>query len=69
MTVASFTEKLRQQFFRILVCDFSKLIRFQDGSNVSVEIDPSSNRLQLLKPFDRWDGNDFEDMLILIKVC
>lgn len=27
-----------------------------------------SNRLQLLSPFDKWDGKDLEDMTILIKV-
>ena len=27
-----------------------------------------SNRLQLLTPFDKWDGKDLEDMTILIKV-
>lgn len=29
---------------------------------------PSSNRLQLLEPFDKWHGKDLEDMRILIKV-
>jgi aconitate hydratase len=33
----------------------------------SVIVDPSSDRLQLLTPFDRWDGHDFEGMPILIK--
>ena len=41
----------------------------KDGSSVSVDVDPKSQRLQLLSPFDRWDGKDLEDMLILIKVC
>ena len=27
-----------------------------------------SNRLQLLTPFDKWDGNDIEDAPVLIKV-
>jgi len=40
----------------------------KDGSSVSVDVDPKSQRLQLLSPFDRWDGKDLEDMLILIKV-
>ncbi|KAK9500381.1 hypothetical protein O3M35_001658 [Rhynocoris fuscipes] len=39
-----------------------------DGSKVKVEVDSKSNRLQLLSPFDKWDGKDLEDMLILIKV-
>lgn len=39
-----------------------------DGSSVLVEVDPRSDRLQLLEPFDSWDGKDLEDMRILIKV-
>ncbi|XP_022164143.1 probable aconitate hydratase, mitochondrial [Myzus persicae] len=39
-----------------------------DGSSVSVDINPKSNRLQLLEPFEAWDGNDFEGLVILIKV-
>ncbi|EYB89912.1 hypothetical protein Y032_0226g2772 [Ancylostoma ceylanicum] len=33
-----------------------------------VQVDPSSQRLQLLQPFNKWDGKDLEDMVILIKV-
>lgn len=39
-----------------------------DGSSASVHIDPKSDRLQLLTPFDKWDGGDIEDAPILIKV-
>uniref|UniRef100_A0A2P2HXE8 Aconitate hydratase, mitochondrial n=2 Tax=Hirondellea gigas TaxID=1518452 RepID=A0A2P2HXE8_9CRUS len=39
----------------------------EDGSNVNVEVSPESQRLQLLTPFDKWDGKDLEDMTILIK--
>lgn len=35
---------------------------------VKVDVSPSSNRLQLLSPFDRWDGKDLVDMPVLIKV-
>lgn len=35
---------------------------------VQVDVSPSSNRLQLLEPFDKWHGRDLEDMRILIKV-
>ncbi|XP_052771754.1 aconitate hydratase, mitochondrial-like [Mya arenaria] len=38
-----------------------------DGSGVSVKVDPSSNRLQLLEPFQKYDGKDLKDMPILIK--
>nr|CAB3219762.1 aconitate hydratase, mitochondrial-like [Phallusia mammillata] len=40
----------------------------QEGSNVSVDVDPKSQRLQLLEPFDTWHGKDLEDMAVLIKV-
>ncbi|XP_068574369.1 aconitate hydratase, mitochondrial [Cebidichthys violaceus] len=39
-----------------------------ESSSVMVNVSPSSNRLQLLEPFDRWHGKDLEDMRILIKV-
>lgn len=39
-----------------------------DGSSCSVDVDPNSNRLQLLTPFDKWDRKDIEDAPILIKV-
>nr|XP_027218300.1 aconitate hydratase, mitochondrial-like [Penaeus vannamei] len=39
-----------------------------DGSDVAVDVSPESQRLQLLSPFDKWDGKDIEDMTILIKV-
>lgn len=38
-----------------------------DGSGLSVNVSPSSNRLALLEPFDAWDGQDYSDMPILIK--
>ena len=40
----------------------------QDGSSVNVVVDPKSTRLQLLSPFDKWDGQDLKEMTILIKV-
>ena len=39
----------------------------EDGDRVEVKIDPLSERLELLKPFDKWDGNDFSDLPVLIK--
>jgi len=38
-----------------------------DGDKLQVEIPPTSERLQLLKPFPRWDGKDFSKLPILIK--
>merc|ERR1719420_1014197 len=39
-----------------------------DGSGVTVDVDPKSDRLQLLTPFIKWDGKDLTDMRVLIKV-
>ncbi|MYH63598.1 MAG: aconitate hydratase, partial [Caldilineaceae bacterium SB0675_bin_29] len=38
-----------------------------DGSDVEVRVDPASNRLQVLEPWEAWDGNDFEDIPVLVK--
>jgi aconitate hydratase len=39
----------------------------RDGSSVEVKVDPSSERLQLLSPFSKWDGKDYVDMPVLLK--
>ena len=39
----------------------------EDGSNVQLAVDPNSDRLELLQPWEPWDGNDFLDMPVLIK--
>ncbi|CAK1595929.1 unnamed protein product [Parnassius mnemosyne] len=39
-----------------------------DGKKVNVDVSPTSDRLQLLEPFDKWNGKDLTDMTILIKV-
>ena len=38
-----------------------------DGSGVDVKVSPTSDRLQLLQPFEPWDGNDFVELPILMK--
>ncbi|MTI38146.1 aconitate hydratase, partial [Fulvivirga lutimaris] len=38
-----------------------------DGSNVEVKVASDSKRLQLLSPFQPWDGNNIEGMKLLIK--
>jgi aconitate hydratase len=38
-----------------------------DGSDIQVNVSPTSDRLQLLKPFAKWNGNDFIGMPILMK--
>jgi aconitate hydratase len=37
------------------------------GSRIEIELAPDSERIQLLAPFPRWDGRDFEGLPILIK--
>ena len=39
-----------------------------ERAGVKVDVDPASNRLQLLAPFNAWDGKDIADAAILIKV-
>ncbi len=38
-----------------------------DSSGVDVIVSPTSDRLQLLDPFNAWDGNDYIDLPILMK--
>jgi aconitate hydratase len=38
-----------------------------NGSGVVVEVSPTSDRLQLLQPFNAWDGNDYLELPILMK--
>jgi aconitate hydratase len=38
-----------------------------DGSQVSVIVDPQSDRLQLLDPFQPWEGTDLKGLKLLIK--
>jgi aconitate hydratase len=39
----------------------------EDGSKVSVEVSPSSDRLQLLESFTPWEGTDLKGLKLLIK--
>ncbi|MCY3850567.1 MAG: aconitate hydratase [Acidimicrobiaceae bacterium] len=38
-----------------------------DRSDVVVAVSPTSDRLQLLEAFAPWDGNDYEDLPVLVK--
>lgn len=40
----------------------------EDGSGVEIIINPESERLQALTPFASWDGNDYVDVPLLLKV-
>ena len=39
-----------------------------DASQVTVQVDPKSERLQLLEPFKPWEGMDLENLRVLVKV-
>ena len=39
----------------------------ENGDNLTVDVPPTSERLQLLKPFSKWDGKDFSKLPILLK--
>jgi aconitate hydratase len=39
----------------------------EDGSAISLKVDPKSERLQLMEPWPPWDGQDFKDMPVLLK--
>jgi len=39
----------------------------EDGSKITVEVDPNSNRIQILKPWDAWDGEDISGAVVLLK--
>jgi aconitate hydratase len=38
-----------------------------DGSGVAIDVDPNSKRLELLTPFEPWDGKDYVGCPVLIK--
>lgn len=40
----------------------------ENANEVKINIDPESNRLQILEPFAPWHGNDLTDLPLLIKV-
>ena len=39
-----------------------------DGSDIEIVVDPNSQRLQVMNPWPAWEGNDFTDMPVLMKV-
>jgi len=39
----------------------------EDGSHIEVSVNPESNRLQLLTPFEAWNGNNIVGAKLLIK--
>jgi aconitate hydratase len=39
----------------------------EDGSRITLSVDPRSERLQLMEPWPAWDGGDFREMPVLLK--
>ena len=39
----------------------------EDDGSVDVTVDPASSRLEVLEPWPAWDGQDFEDVPVLVK--
>lgn len=39
----------------------------EDGSSIEVNVNPESQRLQLLKPFREWNGEDLKGLKVLLK--
>lgn len=39
----------------------------EDGSAIAVRVSPKSGRLQVMRPWTAWDGDDFRDMPVLAK--
>jgi aconitate hydratase len=39
----------------------------EDGRDIQISVAPDSSRLQLLMPFEPWDGRDFERLNLLLK--
>ena len=39
----------------------------ENATELEVKVSPTSDRLQLLEPFPAWDGNDYENLPILVK--
>uniref|UniRef100_A0A6B2KY36 Aconitate hydratase, mitochondrial n=1 Tax=Arcella intermedia TaxID=1963864 RepID=A0A6B2KY36_9EUKA len=58
-------DKLPKQGFE--ECDLMYQPPSPHPESVKLNIDPSSRRLQLLEPFEKWNGKDFLNLPILIK--
>lgn len=48
-------------------CDKGLITPPENGDNITVAINPESDRLQALKPFEAWDKKDITDAQLLIK--
>ena len=39
----------------------------ENGGNIEISVDPESERIELLKPWEPWDGEDYVDLPVLMK--
>ncbi|MFP6655385.1 MAG: aconitate hydratase [Myxococcota bacterium] len=59
--------EIPEQGFEISFGGYEAPPKEADRALVEVEVDPTSERLQLLEPFSAWDGQDFERLPLLLK--
>ena len=55
-------------FLFLLFFDKKAPLLAEEAENVRVDIDPKSDRLQLMETFDSWQGHDYIELPLLIKV-
>jgi len=58
-------DELPSKGFEVKELGFQEPI--EDGSDIDVQVDPNSDRLHLLTPFEPWDGQDIVGARLLIK--
>lgn len=47
---------------------YGSAIKTLPDASVQINISPDSDRLQVLEPFQTWDGHEFTDLRVLVKV-
>ena len=62
---APFGDELPKRGFDVEDAGFQ--VPAEDGSNVQIVVSPTSDRLQLLAPFEAWDGKNITGAKLLIK--
>ncbi|KAG1677225.1 hypothetical protein FOA52_013423 [Chlamydomonas sp. UWO 241] len=67
MLEAPYGDELPERGFDPGMDTYQAPVPTAEGAKVSIKVDPKSNRLQLLEPFAKWNGEDIKDAAILIK--
>lgn len=39
----------------------------ENGTEIEISVNPESDRLQVLTPWEKWDGNDYQEITLLVK--